>query len=346
MKKILLSLVFLSQFATVFAQRNNNSSKPSLHNWIVLDFQRARSSFEGVRLDSMELNSDYTIAHMSFHNLSFFDQHIEACNSFHIMSNKKKIADFVKAENIPTRKVNYEEVFECADIEKAMRIKPGQFVRFRIFFTRIPEDLNRIDIVEFDGQQDCEFDVWNLNIARKQTLVSPTLSRKKPKIEIQNPPKPTLAMNQKPKKKTQSGTKIPSKTTPEATTTEEKKDEITIASKGPKPETREVNIRKEFQVSPETLKLEIWDNDKEDGDVVSVMLNERWIFKGFKVTKNHKKVEIPLVKGVNTLTFHADNLGSAPPNTAALSFWDGTQMQTIILNSDMQNSEAIRLIRK
>ena len=124
-----------------FAQKQN---KDDYKNWIV-DYTKSHSSLEGVLLDKLELNDQYTIAHMSFHNWGFGIQMIEACNTFHIRANKKIIATFIKAENIPTRRID-KTGFTCADEETSMKIKPGQFVRFRIYFTRIPEYLNTIDI--------------------------------------------------------------------------------------------------------------------------------------------------------------------------------------------------------
>ncbi|NJN34376.1 MAG: hypothetical protein HC817_09125 [Saprospiraceae bacterium] len=113
----------------------------------------------------------------------------------------------------------------------------------------------------------------------------------------------------------------------------------------PKFDTRTVNVRKDYITKMKTLRLEIWDNDQEDGDLVSIMLNGHLIAKNYAVRKAKRKLEIPLQEGDNVLTFHAENLGQAPPNTAALSFFDGIDTQTIILNSDMAKSEAIKIIK-
>jgi hypothetical protein len=359
-KNILLALSLI--FSTIHFAQNT----PDYKNWIV-DFTKSRSSYYGVQLDRLELNEKYTVAHFSFYNLDFSTQQIEACNSFHIRSKGKKIASFVKAENIPTRYVD-KTGFSCADFETAMKIRPGQFVRFRVYFTRIPEYLNTIDIIEYDGHKACEFDIFNLNITKKEPLPpkNPSLAEAKPR----NNTAPSL------KSKESKPQKQPTKPKPSKAPTvssEDDDDQPLIASKKieepikkvePKKEEpkiieakpiiqppvksvekREVAIRKEYFVKQSKLSLEIWDNDKEDGDKVSIMLNNRWILKGVPVTKNKKKYEIPLDMGDNVLVFHADNLGTAPPNTAALKFNDGTEEQTIILNSDMDKSEAIRVIR-
>lgn len=340
MKQSIFSMLFLMLTFTAFTQ---NAPSNDYKNWIV-DLSQAQSSFEGIRIDKVELNDQYTVVHMSFKNFSFGDQHIEACNSFHIRSNGKKIARFVKAENIPTRDI-YATGFSCADESSAMRIKGGQFVRFRIFFTRIPYYLNKIDVVEYTGEEACEFDVWNLNISRKEPISEPQMAAVTPKTPVKKPVNKNTVKQPIKKKPSNQPPLIASKSVdtpqskPQNSISESNKPQVTP------PEKREVKVVKEYALKRKTVQLEIWDNDQEDGDVVSVMLNNRWILRGVKVTKSKIKVEIPLSEGINKLVFHADNLGTAPPNTAAVSFWDSEGLQTIILNSDMRKSEAIRFIR-
>jgi hypothetical protein len=352
--KNILSLLTALFFTVQGIAQNDNSG--SYKNWIV-DYTKSRSSFEGVQLDKLELNDNYTIAYMSFHNWGMGMQHIEACNTFHIRSKGKKIASFIKAQNIPTRYVD-KIGFTCADESTSMKIRPGQFVRFRIYFTRIPEYLNTIDIIEYDGYRQCEFDIFNLNISKKEPLPPQNTATAKPLPNRITPP-PALAQQGKPSIQQTKPEKPKTRPTKPSVITTPKpiEEEAEVAAKSmPEPEkkitapiskveNRDVSVRREYQVKSKVLQLELWDNDKEDGDQVSIMLNNRWVVKGVAVTKNKKKFEFPLQLGENVLTFHADNLGTAPPNTAAIKFFDGSDEQTIILNSDMDKSEAIRLIR-
>jgi hypothetical protein len=339
MKNFILLTLFFSLTAPLIAQQSSSKSTP-LKNWIV-DLSQARSSFDGIKIDKIELNDNNTVVHMSFHNRGFGSQHIEACNSFHILSKGKTVARFVKAENIPTRKVS-NTAFECADIETAMQIKAGQFVRFRLFFTRMPENVSTVDVIEYDGTQSCEFDVFNLNLSHKEPLLNPTVAAVSPKSINQKTTK-------KPIKKTDYKQKPPliaSKSVPDPSSAPPP--EAKPAPEEPKvtpPEKRNLKFVKDFDIAPKVVTIDVWDNDVEDGDRVSVMLNGRWILKDYAVTKNKKKVEITLNAGVNTLVFHADNLGKMPPNTATLSFYDGKELQTIALKSDMESSQGIHLIK-
>jgi hypothetical protein len=342
MKKLSLYYLFFAFVVATNAQQSSTKSTP-LKNWIV-DLSQARSSFEGIKIDKVELNDNNTVVHMSFHNLGFSTTFIEACNTFHILSKGKSVARFIKAENIPTRKMDG-ITFNCADELNAMKIKPGQFVRFRLFFSRMPETVNFIDVIEYDGYQSCEFDVFNLNLTHKEPLLNPTVAAVMPKQMN----KPSEKTNQKPRKKVEKNQKPPliaSKSVPEPPVAKEvEKKPLPELPKVTPPEKRNLKLVKDFVIAPKTITIDIWDNDIEDGDRVSVMLNDRWILKDYAVTKNKKKVEITLNSGVNKLVFHADNLGKMPPNTATLSFYDGSELQTVTLKSDMDNSQGIHLIK-
>lgn len=103
-----------------------------------------------------------------------------------------------------------------------------------------------------------------------------------------------------------------------------------------------VNIKK-CTVKSYKITIQIWDNNKEDGDVVSLKLNNDWILTNFPLKKEKHTIQLSLKKQVNTLLLFAENLGSIPPNTAAISINDNVLVKTFILNSDMKSSEAIKI---
>jgi hypothetical protein len=82
MKKFSLLFLFIIAFAFVSDAQQSNSKSAPLKNWIV-DLSHARSSFDGIKIDKIELNDKNTVVHMSFHNLGLLSQLIEACNTFH-----------------------------------------------------------------------------------------------------------------------------------------------------------------------------------------------------------------------------------------------------------------------
>lgn len=113
----------------------------------------------------------------------------------------------------------------------------------------------------------------------------------------------------------------------------------------PPGETRPITVANETTVHQEFVELEIWDNDVEDGDVLSLSLNQNWILQGYELSKSKKKLRIQLKRGENWLVMKAENLGSIPPNTAAIAIQDGENRKVFILNSDKGFSEALKIKR-
>ncbi len=110
---------------------------------------------------------------------------------------------------------------------------------------------------------------------------------------------------------------------------------------GRKTETVETVLVKNQKVT-----IKIWDNDKVDGDVISLNLNGIWILKNYRLKKSVKNILIDLPEDSNELILYAENLGKIPPNTAAISIWNGDQeIKSLVLNSDKGRSEAIKILK-
>ncbi len=107
---------------------------------------------------------------------------------------------------------------------------------------------------------------------------------------------------------------------------------------------RKVVAEKECTVKQEKITLQIWDNNQEDGDIISLKLNDEWILTNFHLKKEKLSIPVELSRKNNQLLLFAENLGKIPPNTAAISIDDGLSTKTIILNSDMRKSETVKLI--
>lgn len=86
---------------------------------------------------------------------------------------------------------------------------------------------------------------------------------------------------------------------------------------------RVINVAREILVNNNTLEIFLWDNNSEDGDIISLYLNDVLILENFEVKKKKKKISINLDSENSILTLHAINLGKHPPNTAAISIFDG-----------------------
>lgn len=91
------------------------------------------------------------------------------------------------------------------------------------------------------------------------------------------------------------------------------------------------------------VSLDIWDTKKEDGDIVSIYLNDKKIVENLEVKKRNQRIEIDLKPGYNSIIFKAENLGSIPPNTAALKIIGKNLDKSIQLNTDYNRNNLIEI---
>ena len=108
-------------------------------------------------------------------------------------------------------------------------------------------------------------------------------------------------------------------------------------------ENRKKPVIKSITVYAKNVEIEVWDNNEEDGDTISIKLNDKWILQEFPLRKEKYKFYITLNQKNNVLLMFAENVGSIFPNTASISFFDGVQRQYTKVNSDYTKSECIRL---
>ena len=110
---------------------------------------------------------------------------------------------------------------------------------------------------------------------------------------------------------------------------------------------RKTEMVESLRVKGSKVTIHIWDNDKVDGDIISLNLNGEWLLKNYRLTKQVKTITFDLPEDSNELILYAENLGAMPPNTAAISIWNGNKkLKTLQLNSDKGKSEGIQLLKK
>ncbi len=106
----------------------------------------------------------------------------------------------------------------------------------------------------------------------------------------------------------------------------------------------EVVKAKKVEVHSRKLRIRVWDDHQIDGDIISLKYNDDWIVTELKLTAEPKEMTLTLTGFKAFLTLYANNLGLMPPNTAAISIFDGKSTQKIVLNADMRTSEALELV--
>lgn len=108
-------------------------------------------------------------------------------------------------------------------------------------------------------------------------------------------------------------------------------------------EKTEVQLKESISLNSKKVKVSIWDNNVEDGDIISLSLNGEWIIRNLRVSKCKATFFLDLLEDENFLIMKAENTGEKPPNTAAFYFETDNYKKEIILNSDLGKSEMISI---
>lgn len=105
---------------------------------------------------------------------------------------------------------------------------------------------------------------------------------------------------------------------------------------------RDLEVQKTITVSAKKLTLSVWDNERVDGDRISLSLNDKWILRNHEITKERHTLNLELIENqLNQLIFFAENLGDIPPNTTAINISYEGYNKTHIMRSNMEKSATI-----
>lgn len=128
----------------------------------------------------------------------------------------------------------------------------------------------------------------------------------------------------------------------------EKKEDIVLNKNNQvkKLKGRKVNKKgvKTVKVRSPFITIEVYDHKKNDGDIISLNYNGNWILENYQIDKEKHTVDVQIeenISGRNYLILYAHNLGSVPPNTAAVIIDDGHKRQRYVLNSDLKQSDIL-----
>ena len=107
---------------------------------------------------------------------------------------------------------------------------------------------------------------------------------------------------------------------------------------------RAVEIGESLKVKNRKIKLKIWDSQIEDGDIISIYLNDKKVVDRVYLRLVPQEFEIQLPPGKeHYLTVYADDFGKAEPNTAMVSVFDGVKEQTIDLVAGRKKQESVKI---
>lgn len=92
------------------------------------------------------------------------------------------------------------------------------------------------------------------------------------------------------------------------------------------------------------ITLAIWDDAIEDGDSISLQINNEIFMPGIAVKKKPLFIPVKLYPGENKIIFIADNLGSIPPNTSILEIIDGRRRKSYMINTNLGQNNSIKIM--
>ena len=107
---------------------------------------------------------------------------------------------------------------------------------------------------------------------------------------------------------------------------------------------RLIETQHEIKVRSQNIELTFRDNQKIDGDSISVSLNGDLILRHHCLTQQSKRIRVSLKKKNNYLIIYAHNEGSISPNTLAVEVIDENNQRQVSLSSNMKKSGAIRIV--
>lgn len=142
--------------------------------------------------------------------------------------------------------------------------------------------------------------------------------------------------------------KPPGKPKPKPTPPEPVDEPPTSTTKQVKPETiggRAVEVGSTVTVKNRTIKLKIWDSQVEDGDIISIYLDDKKVIDHLYLRAKPQEFDIQLPPGKeHYLTVYADDFGKSEPNTARVVIFDGTKEQTIDLVAERKKQQSIKIL--
>ncbi len=110
-------------------------------------------------------------------------------------------------------------------------------------------------------------------------------------------------------------------------------------------EGRDVEVKEKVKVKSRSIKLRIWDSQIEDGDVVSIYVNDKKVISNLYLTNNPKEFDIELPAGrEHLITVYAEDFGKAEPNTARVVIYDGTREHVIDLVAERKKQQSIKIL--
>ena len=94
------------------------------------------------------------------------------------------------------------------------------------------------------------------------------------------------------------------------------------------------------------FKMDIFDSEKEDGDIINLYHNNVLILSKYKVLKAKKSIDIILDSSTNEFVIEALNDGLIAPNTAKIILYDDKRTIELLSKLNKNEKASITIIKK
>lgn len=99
-----------------------------------------------------------------------------------------------------------------------------------------------------------------------------------------------------------------------------------------------------ISIKSDQITLTVWDTEYEDGDSISLYINNKCVLSNYVIRKEPKLVSIKIDRNEpNLLIMYAHNEGTRPPNTCAISIYDGFTEKKMRLSSSLNHSDSVEI---
>jgi hypothetical protein len=110
---------------------------------------------------------------------------------------------------------------------------------------------------------------------------------------------------------------------------------------------RLVELQQILEVDADSLELSFIDNNQIDNDTISIFYNKDMMVKQHHLSHDSLKFMVKIIPRTdNLLIIYANNVGTMPPNTAAMIYYENGEQKEISLKSDRSKNAGIIFRKK
>ena len=93
------------------------------------------------------------------------------------------------------------------------------------------------------------------------------------------------------------------------------------------------------------LKVDIWDYGIEDGDIITILQNDKPILENFKVSRRKKRISLKLIDDVNLIKIITIDAGKLETNTTKLKLHDYRREYEVVANLEKGKAAMINIVK-